>query len=135
MRTRLGRSGRTSPLMSTTNSSGDCIERYPRMRNSPTSVGKSASVTRSTVGNSGGLQPTCPASFKSESITRYSGSSTRFSFHYVARDNQALYLCRPLVYLKHFGIAIELLDHVILHVAVTAEDLHGLGNYCYCRVR
>ena len=50
------------------------------------------------------------------------------------RDHEALDLRRALVDLEELRVAHQLLDRVLLHVAVAAEDLHGVGRDLHRRV-
>src|SRR4051812_15634997 len=59
------------------------------------------------------------------------------------RDHEPLDLRRALVDLEELRVAHELLDRVLLHVPVTAEDLHcvrrhlhrGIGGEAFCERR
>src|SRR4029453_6812015 len=46
----------------------------------------------------------------------------------LARDHEPLNLRRPLIDLEQLRVAHELLDRVLLDVAVTPEDLDGVGR-------
>src|SRR6185369_17295257 len=50
------------------------------------------------------------------------------------RDHETLDLRRALVDLEQLRVAHELLDRVLLDVAVSAEDLHGVGCDLHRRV-
>src|SRR5215210_1138372 len=53
---------------------------------------------------------------------------------YLPRDDEPLDLRGPLVDLEQLGVAHELLDRVLLHVAVAAEDLHRVGRDLHRRL-
>src|SRR5262245_3339094 len=49
-------------------------------------------------------------------------------------NDEPLDLGRSLVDLEQFRVAHELLDRVLLHVPVAAQDLHGVGRHLHARV-
>src|SRR5215470_15690691 len=55
-------------------------------------------------------------------------SAGSFPAEEVPRDHDALDLRRPLVDLEQLRVAHQLLDRVLLRVAVAAEDLDGVGG-------
>src|SRR6476646_4136732 len=53
---------------------------------------------------------------------------------YFFRNHEALDLRRAFVNLEQLRVAHQLLDWVLLDVAVAAEDLHRIGRHLHCRV-
>src|SRR5207244_4069396 len=53
----------------------------------------------------------------------------------LTRDHEPLDLRGPLVDLEQLRVAHQLLDRVLLDVAVAAEDLHRVGRHLHADVR
>ena len=87
-------------------------------------------------GGCGTARPTVPASTRKQ--LRASGRSSRLRRRArqedLARDHEALDLRGALVDLEQLRVAHQLLDRVLLDVAVAAEDLHGVGGDLHRRV-
>ena len=88
------------------------------VRSRPPGVRSSSVSPRAPRGCSGGREAAC---------TRPGDRAARL-LDQVARDDEALDLVRALVDLRDLGVAHVLLDRVVLHVAVAAEDLHRVGG-------
>src|SRR5688500_11725071 len=68
----------------------------------------------------------CEGEFGEMRSARSAGASPSRLRVQLARDHDALNLGRAFIQLGHLRIAKEALNGVLLHVAIAAEDLHGL---------